>query len=79
MKFKPYMDLYFRLPMHFSSVPNHDQAFQQVVMLKKEVAELRAQQATTSTPGMQVAQTSMVEEQVKISSFITVRSVVAAR
>ena len=34
-------------------------------MLKKEVAELRAHQATTSTPGMQIAQTSMVEEQVK--------------
>ena len=51
------------------TVPNHDQALQQVVMLKKEVAELRAQQATTSTPGMQVAQTSMVEEQVKCSHY----------
>ena len=35
----------------YIAVPNHDQALQQVVMLKKEVAELRAHQATTSTPG----------------------------
>ena len=49
-------------------VPNHDQALQQVVMLKKEVAELRAHQATTSTPGMQIAQNSMVEEQVRNKS-----------